>query len=58
MTQQDKGQILMLCGAIHDVQEKSNEDYTKKQLKEIELKIEAIVNKYLPENTIIETKDY
>jgi len=52
MTQQDKGQILMLCGALQDVQEQIAPHPLANQLKTIQLKIETIVNKTLPENVI------
>jgi len=57
MTQSDKGQILMQCGAINDLVEQLKWHPLANQLKTIQLKIETIVNKTLPEN-VIETKDY
>jgi len=57
MTQQDKGRILMLCGALQDVSEIIKPQSISEQIKKIQLEIEFIVNKDLPE-LIIETKDY
>ena len=54
MTQQDKGQILMQCGAINDLVEQLKWHPLSEQLKKVQLNIEKIVNKTLPEN-IIET---
>ena len=58
MTQQDKGQILMLCGCINDLSEQTKDHVTAEKLKEVQLKIEAIVNKSLPENIIEQCISY
>lgn len=44
MNIQTSGHLLMLSGAIHDIAEKSNEEYTKKQLRDISEKIALIVD--------------
>jgi len=42
------GELLMICGAIHDVSEKSKEPETQRQLGEIQNSIENLAKKYLP----------
>jgi len=54
MTQQDKGRILMLCGALQDVSEIIKPQSIAEQVKKIQLEIEFIVNKDLPELKINE----
>jgi len=54
MTQQDKGRILMLCGALQDVSEIIKPQSIAEQIKKIQLEIEFIVNKDLPELKINE----
>ena len=57
MTDQDKGIILMQCGALNDLAEQLKWHPLSEQLKKVQLKIEAIVNKDLPE-IVFETKDF
>jgi len=57
MNQKDKGRILMQCGCLNDIIEQLKWHPLSEQLKKVQLKIEAIVNKDLPDN-VIETKDY
>jgi len=57
MNQKDKGRILMLCGALQDVSEIIKPQSIAEQVKKIQLEIEEIVNKDLPDN-VIENKDY
>jgi len=42
-------ELLMLCGALHDIAEKSNEQNTQRQIGYIEDRIEGLAFKYLPE---------
>jgi len=42
------GELLMLCGAIHDVSEKSREPETKRHLVEIQDSLENLAKKYFP----------
>jgi len=54
MNQKDKGRILMLCGALQDVSEIIKPQTIAEQVKKIQLEIEFIVNKDLPELKINE----
>ena len=48
MTQSECANLLICCGALHDIAEKSVERYTGKQATEVREKIEKIAAKYLP----------
>jgi len=38
-----KGRLLMLCGALNDIAEKSKETYTKSQIECVQIQIESIL---------------
>lgn len=43
------GELLMLCGALHDISEKSREPEMQRQLGEVQDSIQNLGMKYLPE---------
>ncbi len=43
MSTEDKANLLMLCGALHDVAENTKEQITSTQILDIEQKIEKLV---------------
>lgn len=55
MTIKAKSEFLILCGAINDIHEKLPNSPGKKQLKIVQLKMEAIIEAYIPDNNNNET---
>lgn len=45
MTPTDKGHILMLCGALNDIAEKTHEHYTRLQIDIVQAKLELLIEK-------------
>lgn len=47
MSNQDKSNLLMLCGALHDIAEKVKDDIAAFQVGDVRVKIERIIRKNL-----------
>lgn len=43
MTEQEQISIMLICGALHDIAEKSNEHWTKRQVTEIQNKLSKLI---------------
>lgn len=48
MSREECASLLILCGALHDIAEKSKEKYTKRQIEDVEDRIERIAIKFWP----------
>lgn len=46
-------ELMLLCGCLHDISEKSNEQYTPLQIKKVEERLIILINRYFPE--LVET---
>lgn len=46
------GELLLLCGALHDISEKSKEPATQRQLGDVQESIQKLGIKYFPETMV------
>ena len=45
-------ELLILCGALHDISEKAREEIVQKQVSDVEKRIEGLTWKYFPATMI------
>jgi len=43
LTDKTKGELMMLCGALHDIAEKTKEQTTCKQITDVQMRLQKII---------------